>query len=126
LARCLLTELQAPPPSSSNMLSYIRQTALSSLLLGLVSCAPAQSAKSPEPPSPAREDGTGAPVNEGATPPEKTEKQGNDGSGSASPLPESKNEQAVPPAPRADAEQWSQVNLLCGPSPRRDAATRWP
>jgi hypothetical protein len=103
---------------------YAQRLALSGLLLGLVGCAPDQPAKSPDPDSaanpetPAGEDGKSE-----APPPAKSEKQLNDGSGSSSPLPGSKNE--APPT-RRDPEEWSQVNLLCGPPDRRDAATLWP
>jgi hypothetical protein len=110
------------------MPNYVRQVALSSLVLGLMACAQGQPAQSPEAATPANEQReNGAPAEPGTTPPVKAEKQQNDGSGSGSPLPESKTEQAAPSQTRRDPEQWSQVNLLCGASPpRREAAALWP
>jgi hypothetical protein len=107
--------------SAAILVNRVARLGLAALLLGVMAgCGQGQPAKSPESASSAGKDAPAAP------PPAKAEKQQNDGSGSGSPLPESKNEPVLPLQTRRDPEEWSQVNLLCGPSPRRDAAALWP
>lgn len=107
---------------------HIKQLALSSLVLGLLSsCAQQQPAKSPDAAGSTDAASPADGSEEGAAPPAgKAEKQQNDDSGSTSPMPGSRNEPVAPSPTRRDPEEWSSVNLLCGPSPRREAAAaRW-